>query len=578
MGSRVSKTLLSRGFFPKELPQVFSSESFAACIAKLRARKFGEFERKSSAWTSCDTYSFPHSKVGRRTASIPNPQPFFALAELISKNWKSIQEIYDESSFSFSRPRFNSSARAVSSSDFEGYRESLVTRASGYSYVLHADFARYFPTIYTHAIEWAVHGKAKSKSNLKKKIASREYLWASDVDAIVRFMQDGQTQGLPIGPDTSYIIAEIMGAAIDREFGRLFRAAVHGSRQIDDYALFFESRSDADRAHAMLARAAAEFQIALNDEKSYVDSLRGVSKEDWVYQLSEFNGTSVQEQRREIHRFTDLAITIAEGRGNAAAAKYAARVLARHKIHQKNIGLFVACMLRLVAYSPDALPLFVDAIIGYVRVGYKVNKEPIAIYLRSVLPRSIELGHDKEAIWLLWLGICLSMKIDVEVINAVASSACSQVILLAKLAEERGLCTGVKQSVIGGRVSAEDFRSKNWLLAYEGSVRGWFGWSPEDVQGSNLTQLANNGVRFLDLSAVNGSRINARRNVKAFPANADALPEVEGDDAEINDWDGIDFKYLDELLDIDMDPDSYGSMADRSEEEEEEEEEEVGLY
>src|SRR5690606_26294321 len=101
-------------------------------------------------------------------------------------------------------------------SDFRGFRDGQITRSSGFGAALYADFSRYFPTIYTHALEWAVHGKAASKAALRSK--PKRILWGSELDTYVRCMQDGQTQGLPIGPDTSYILAELLGSAIDEEF------------------------------------------------------------------------------------------------------------------------------------------------------------------------------------------------------------------------------------------------------------------------------------------------------------------------------------------------------------------------
>ncbi len=386
-------------------------------------------------------------------------------------------------------------------------------------------------------------------------------------------MQDGQTQGVPIGPDTSYIVAEIMGSAIDNELAKLLKKPLVGARLVDDYALFFETRAEADRAHSLLARAASDFQVALNDEKTYVEQIRGASKESWVYQLQGLGGATTTEQRREILRFTDLAISIVEERGVPAAARYAATVLARKTIHQKNIDIYVACMLRLIAHNPDATPIFVKAIIGYARVGYKVDKRPLATYVGSVLPKLIDLAHEKEAIWILWLALCLAIKLPDSVLRSVALSACSHVILLARLAEERGLCGEVKQTVFSSRLTHEDFRSKNWLLAYEGATRSWFGWTPDRVDGSILELLAKNSVSFLDLSAIGASSIKVRP--RAQRPGTDAL-EVTAVGAEPTwEWEQVDFDELDDWLDIEMDPESYGYLTDEEDDEEEEEEEEL---
>ena len=214
MGSNVLSALLSRGFFPDELPPVWSSKQLAKKAARLGKKGFGA----SSTRTSYEAYSFPHSRRGRRIAAIVNPVPFFRVCNVIAKHWSEIRKLVGTSKLSFSTPIFGGESRAIKASNFEGYRESLILRASGYSYCLHADFARFFPTIYTHAVEWATRGKKESKANLKLRAAKRVGHWGEELDNCIRAMQDGQTQGIPIGPDTSYIVAELVNCAIDKKF------------------------------------------------------------------------------------------------------------------------------------------------------------------------------------------------------------------------------------------------------------------------------------------------------------------------------------------------------------------------
>ena len=57
-------------------------------------------------------------------------------------------------------------------------------------------------------------------------------------------MQDGQTMGIPIAPDASLIVSEIVLTAIDESFQATAR--IRGLRYIDDYELVFSSTSEAD--------------------------------------------------------------------------------------------------------------------------------------------------------------------------------------------------------------------------------------------------------------------------------------------------------------------------------------------
>jgi hypothetical protein len=559
MASKIAKALLSRGFFPKEVPPIFSSQQFGNKTAHLRKKGLASSEQ----WTSCDPFNMPHAKIGRRIAAVVNPIPFFGLAECISANWKEISAIYDKSALSFSRPIFNGQGRAIGDSDFDGFREALITRASGYSYVLHADFSRFFPTIYTHAIEWAAHTKSKAKTNLKLPKKKRAFHWGERLDSYVRNMQDGQTQGLPIGPDTSYVVAEIVASAIDHNFHKEFGRTVVGARLIDDYAVFFETRSDAEAAHSALTKAASEFQIALNNDKTYIEEITGPSRESWTYQLQWGDEVkSWQQQRRALLRYVDRAALLFQQNKNPAIGRYAVRVLSGQLIHQRNIDLAIACVLRMAQISPGSIPAVAKFVSGYREVGYKFNREPIATFVKSTLSRALSLGFDQEASWCIWMAIELGIKIPKEITAKVSYSGSSVVVLLAKYAEKKKLCSGIGQGIFGKKLVADDFRSSNWLLAYEAAMRSWFGWKRQDINGSLLEPLAKAGIHFMDLTAATPSavKIKPQRDIRKF---------------ELLNLEDLEFEDLDAFLEAEADVDVYGSTMGDEDEDEDEGDEEV---
>lgn len=76
---------------------------------------------------------------------------------------------------------------------------------AGKMVVLKTDISRFYPSIYTHIIPWVVEGKIEAKkdrSNINK--------LGNMLDKTFEWSQDGQTFGLPIGPDISFIIAEVI--------------------------------------------------------------------------------------------------------------------------------------------------------------------------------------------------------------------------------------------------------------------------------------------------------------------------------------------------------------------------------
>ena len=136
----------------------------------------------------------------------------------------------------------SSSTPSSEPSGSRGFRAAA--RATG-KIILHTDVSRFYNSIYTHSIPWALHTKLIAKQR------RRDYtLLGNRLDRALRNMQDGQTMGIAIGPDASLIISEIVLAAIDESFQKSGR--VRGLRYVDDYELVFSSTSEAEDGLARL--------------------------------------------------------------------------------------------------------------------------------------------------------------------------------------------------------------------------------------------------------------------------------------------------------------------------------------
>src|SRR5207248_321442 len=97
-----------------------------------------------------------------------------------------------------------------------------------------------YPSLYTHAIPWALHTKPVAKANKGKTDGDK-------IDKAVRDCSSGQTIGIPIGPDTSFVVAEIVLTAVDAAI-RTKLPLFRGFRYLDDYEAAFVSRAEAEEA------------------------------------------------------------------------------------------------------------------------------------------------------------------------------------------------------------------------------------------------------------------------------------------------------------------------------------------
>ena len=196
--------LLAYGYFPKELPPIFSTRAFAR-------QTFGinDIERYLGRKWQCPTpYLLQQKTHYRRRLDILCPNAFLRQASLIASNYGQLSEIFSPLAGNCSRPSFNRKTkfhRAVRPFAIgRGYAQKRLELRSRFPLILKLDIKNYYRSVYTHSIPWAIHGKSYAKSHLK------EDNLGNNIDRAFQVGQDGQTIGIPTGPDTSFIISEVI--------------------------------------------------------------------------------------------------------------------------------------------------------------------------------------------------------------------------------------------------------------------------------------------------------------------------------------------------------------------------------
>lgn len=232
--------LLSRGHIPRELPPAFSSEKFAEFYVNSKIKP-ATINSKNSRGTK---FSYPKVGLIRKIITLTNPHNQTPLFECINVNWTEIQSHYSQSKISANQPtsttKISTNGRAIYWSSFKEFRRQCFTESYFHKYELKTDISKYYPSIYTHSIAWTIHGKVKAKKQRRDK-----NLLGNKLDYLVQQTQDGQTSGLPIGPDSSVIIAEIIGTEIDKHIQSVF-PEITGYRYVDDMYLYFDSQANAE--------------------------------------------------------------------------------------------------------------------------------------------------------------------------------------------------------------------------------------------------------------------------------------------------------------------------------------------
>ena len=279
--------LVRKGYFPREQPHPFSTEK----LANLLQRAPTAVPRGGGA-TECVRHNLARPGGFRRPLGVPNPRSFVKLADVIEAQWPAIYAHVRTSKLSMSRPAVTrTKERAVAPRYKFGEQARLRPRHwRGQRFILRTDVNQFYSSLYTHSIPWALEGKLYAKQHRGKTQADK-------IDKALRDLSDGQTMGVPIGPDTSFLAAEIVMAAVDETLSSKMKPKPRGHRYIDDYELAFTSRSAAEEAQALLEDALAEYELAINPTKTEILELPQPFQESWTHELSTFSirsGNSAQ--------------------------------------------------------------------------------------------------------------------------------------------------------------------------------------------------------------------------------------------------------------------------------------------
>ncbi|MEZ5329948.1 MAG: RNA-directed DNA polymerase [Verrucomicrobiales bacterium] len=496
-GEDILKDFMARGYFPAELPFCFSTGDLARVAPKIAAGN--TFLEKTP--TVPTTLSVPGRGLSRRSLSIPNPISQFRLTMEIEDSWQEIERHCLRSEVSFSRLRRPGAERALwnlrrGDPSRGGYDETTwltkelaqkrLELGATSSHVLYADIVSFYDSIYTHSIPWALHGKRKAKKD-----RFNDELLGNRLDRALQNCNHGQTKGIPVGPDTSRVISEIIAVSCDLELQKNLKkrksSGLEGIRWIDDYHLYFQSASGRDKALGILIESLEEFELSLNHGKTR-SVLAGEEfvEAEWVRSLRRYPFRSRPlSQFYDILGFCDLVATNAKKHPMDSVALYASKILWSLRIASKeeNITTVVAALWRLTHLDPRVVPVACrhSDELSKVTERYPRLQKLIAGIIDFHLGQFVEKRWALETCWMLWLCVRIGHKLTAAQVERLEGFDHTLVALMTMEIEKRSL-TRRKLDYEEWKSSVkekDELLGARWLLAYElrcrGKVRGQMG-------------------------------------------------------------------------------------------------------
>ena len=513
------KDLLARGYFPKELPRPFVTAHFADAVSSTAAPP-GDFAKTIKTGNKIPTgktarYSHARGGLLRRPLHICNPLHYFLLCKELTQYWALIRPKVAGTVLSATSPSFKTTGRAIDGKWPQGARPDLAQNTRlGRRYILQTDINRFYNSIYTHSISWALHTKAKTKAN-------RTFgLLGNRIDYMVRMGQDQQTVGIPIGPDTSLLIAELLMQRCDEQL-LIMMPTLKGHRFIDDYEISFQTRTEAEDAFHMLENCLAEYELALNPKKTHVLELPLPLEPPWAIELKRFafRATSAGQAADLSHYFSKVYSLQMENPGEAVL-QFAAAKFRSVSILPANWVLFQKLLLLCVIPQPASFPYVLEQIISRKNTGATPILDELHEIVHALIIDHSSLKHSSEVSNALWACLAFGLKLDQKAANAISGCDDPVVALLALDCEQHGLVPGsLDKTVWALHMTPEALYDDHWLLSYEANVKGWL---PTLGGGDHVKADAN--FRFLKKANVQFYDANLASAPPASPTPMPALP------------------------------------------------------
>ena len=579
------KDLIERGYFPKELPPPFDTSDLSADIVATLAswatvfenntqinsatfvltqnqgetpQQFKDRKKAHRAYfiskynaSRATVYSISKGKLSRRFLQIPNPKHFSILSEKIISRWTDYQVVYNLSEYSQSYPIPETSTEKRSVATFSKsvaeFRNSLLKTSIDKLIEVKVDISKFYPTIYTHSIAWALLGKEKAKHYFKEKdnldalITSGDtdaklYKYAESVDVALRACQERQSIGIPIGPDTSHIIAELVACRIDSILKtRLSSFELKACRYYDDYYLYVSTKDEADKALKSLQLILSEFQLEINEAKVKIRDFPFAFEDEFTTSLHAFDFKKTNQTNSIKHYFSSIwAFAERNPKKTDWIFKYSLRIFefSTVVIQNKSWKVFEDLLIKTALIEPAILDILTRIFITYSSYLDADSKEKLKRLINVTIKEHCPVRHNFEIAWALWIAKTFEIEIEEQSANNIIDTrdSISNLILLDLINNSTLINGHPRLSDIEAELKDDILMSENWLLAYEGVKKGWLTPIEANLLDNNLffKILKNKNVEFYkQIKQLKTYKPKEDKPIETYPGGQAAEPEQQ---------------------------------------------------
>ena len=489
--------LVGFGMLSNKIPPALSSEAFLAYCQK-------EDHSFWDHWCPWIRLRYMHNVDDYRDFGIPNPFAYELLSAHIRDHWDEIKSALKKNTDAdpyvvnkvHIRKLHNSSA--IFDMNYSNWRTDyrpLPTLLVGKRYAVSCDISKCFPSIYIHAVDWAIRGKKVAKQNTRNRKGSKSS-WSAKLDKLLSNTTYGETHGILIGPHASNIVSELILTSVDK---KVMDKGFRFERAIDDYSCYVETYEQAEEFIFALDGALQEYGLALNQRKTKIEELPNAMSSSWVRKLRGFGLPSNELTYRDVSAFLDFSIeTMKEANDNRAVLLYAMKAISHHSLsygarkYYLDMGLHLICLYSYLMPNAEDL-LFKPCHIQSDRLG---------IFLETMYDQGLKRRDFLTSTFSLYY----AMRYDIKVAsfvdtkeNMIQSGDCLLLLFAWLYARENKEQSIENKLYNKAKTLAADDESfgRNWLFVYEVL-------NSNELSGSDWEAIKKYGVSFINYGILKG--------------------------------------------------------------------------
>lgn len=285
------------------------------------------------------------------------------------KQYKRIQQLYDSKKF-----------------NREKYK---------YQYFMKFDVQNFFPSIYTHALSWAIFGEKP----LAKKLRTVSSAFGNATDVICQRINFNETNGIVVGPEFSRIMAELLMTRIDikvqealLEQKLVLKKDYILYRYMDDFFVFTHNKEDAYVIERIVESELDKYNLKMNLAKTQLQERPfeivepSIIELKNVFSLFEFNYNRHMEGETKNGKFDRRLDTIWIDLFNNVELIICKYPASRHRVVNYFLKKVRSLIINLITINKFNLANILEIVsnIYSLSIDTKSTNAVIAVYLKVI--------------------------------------------------------------------------------------------------------------------------------------------------------------------------------------------------